>query len=478
MNYRNLSRQYFSSSDKNSSLPARSTDFSSIRFLWNDTDLSSGTKCMNPWPKSLPDYKWPQHLLSRRMAPVRVTLAVLFHFAHALGRILSLLSLLERRPKPILVIRTDGIGDAFLFEPAMENLARFFSPYPIHLWAPWPVCRLFENCPAVRRSMTVPRGFKAGNLAYFHSPWWRIKLGFALGRWRFDTAVYPAESPEPLGNWLFCSVRAEHRWLNHGDTANQFDWQQQRAHQRATRILQNSPDHVHELLRNEHLARQWSDQTTLRKPKLHFSEQQRSRAQKQMQEWRRIARSKQGQAIVGVVPAASMTVKCYPDAKWGETLSWLWKRHRAMPALLGGPDDAQAMDRLAHALQQSSLPCLRLSRPLDIVSMAALVGRLDSVLSVDTALAHFAVAQEVPTVVLVGGGQPGRFFPWPNARHHIALSVPTPCSGCNNRCSQPEPICLTGITPEQIVAAWCKVTGLPQTIEVQIARKHRLQAAG
>ena len=37
------------------------------------------------WPKSAPDYKWPQHYASALMAPIRFLLALAFHTGYALG---------------------------------------------------------------------------------------------------------------------------------------------------------------------------------------------------------------------------------------------------------------------------------------------------------------------------------------------------------------------------------------------------------
>ena len=39
-------------------------------------------------------------------------------------------------------------------------------------------------------------------------------MGFRMGICVYDKVVYPADSPEPLGNWLYSSVRAVERWIN------------------------------------------------------------------------------------------------------------------------------------------------------------------------------------------------------------------------------------------------------------------------
>ena len=437
------------------------------------------------WPKSLPDYKWPEHLLSRGMAAVRWLLAAVFHVAYAIG---LLGSVVLRGRDRVLVIRTDGIGDALLFEPAMESLGRALSPRLIHLWAPRGSCDLLAHCPAISRSKTIPRGFKDGNLAYFRSILWRAKLGLALGFWKFDKAIYAVESPEPLGNWLFVTARATDRWLNYGDTINQFDWQQARTHLKATRIIENRPGNAHELSRNQYLANQWSDEGELRKPKLHLTEAIRWSGEAQADAWRTAARKLGGSEIVGVVPGASSPVNNYPDARWVETLQRIWDEQRAMPVLLGGPSDTPTLDRLGHELMVNKVPFLRLTNPIGLLELAATIGKMDGLISVDTAAAHFGVAQDVATIVLLAGGNPGRFFPWPDAAHHTVLTVDTPCAGCNNRCTMEEPVCLTHISPDDIINSYARLRGRRVPLEVYVVHRqagatssdtpNKLQAAG
>jgi ADP-heptose:LPS heptosyltransferase len=434
---------------------------------------------MKRWPKSLPDYRWPPHLMSVWVMPLRWILASIFHVSYALGLLASLMPGGRVR---VLVIRTDGLGDGLLFEPALENLARVLSPRVIHLWGPKLTRDLFRHCPTIARMMVIPRGFKSGNLRYFLSPILRARLGFALGRWTFDKVIYPVESPEPLGNWLFASARAVERWLNSGDTANQFDWQQARIHEVATKIIETRPGNAHELLRNEYLTEQWSGERTLRQPKVHLADGMKARAEAQVDLWRAAAKKRGGEEVIGIVPAASMPIKAYPDARWAAALKRLWEQQRAMPVLLGGPSDGASLDALASALVAAEVPHQRLVAPLDILEMAAIVAELDGVLSVDTGLAHLSVAQGVPTVVLVTGGNPGRFFPWPNARSHVVLNVPMSCSGCNDRCTLSEAECITHIPSDDIVAAYARLKGRRVSLDVMIAPQQKpkkpLQQAG
>jgi ADP-heptose:LPS heptosyltransferase len=112
---------------------------------------------------------------------------------------------------------------------------------------------------------------------------------------------------------------------------------------------------------------------------------------------------------VGLVPVTSAAVNRYPAQSWAKTVAGLWLRRRILCAFLGGERDDAQIDEITTRLHQ--IPHLRMARPLDLPAISALIGSLDGLLSVDTGMAHIALAQDVPATVIVGGSHPGRFFP-------------------------------------------------------------------
>lgn len=408
---------------------------------------------MSPWPRSLPDYRWPSHLLAPAWLPIRLLLAAVFHASHAIGRIVRRLS---PRAGQVCVIRTDGIGDAILFEPALRSLAERFCDKQIDLWAPEPVCELFAAYGGVARRTAILRGAKSGNIAYFRSLRWRARLGYLLGRTSFDLAVYPAHSPEPMGNWLLASINAREKWLNPGDTENQFDWQRRLAASSATRVLQPPSAGAHELLANASLASQWEEDVAGHWPLVEIDDATKQSAAALVRQWWTRASNENATQLVGVMPASAMAVKGYSAESWRKVIADLSRRHRALCVLLGGPSDGAAIAELSSLLRD--VPHARLPIGTGLLTVAAILPRLDALLSVDTGLAHLAIAQDVPTVVLRTGGHPGRFFPWPVPTRSEILSKPMPCEGCRCRCVLKEAECVTQIQPAQIVGAYLRLT--------------------
>lgn len=414
---------------------------------------------MFDWPSSAPHYKWPQRLLSRQRAVHRFLLSLTFNAAHLAGRMSRFLRIGGRA---ILVIRTDGIGGAVLFEPAIRSLSAAFPDSQVHLWAPAATCELLSRHPAIWHSWPIPRGSEQGNLLYFSSFFWRTVMGWRLARHQFDVAIYAVQSPEPLGNWVLCSARAKEKWYLPGDTANQFDWQRQQTAAVATRLLTVPAGDHHELTRNEYLSSQlggWVDGGTSTGPVLDMGHAARWTAQTIAERWRLVAAGDQAHRFVGIMAGSAMAANQYPIASWERIIRSLWQASRTVCVLFGGLADAPRVDQIARRI--GDIPHFRLSRRVNLRTTASLIREMDGFITLDTGLAHLAVAQDVPTVILAHGGYPGRFFPWPTKTRSITLTHPVPCQGCLCRCVQNEAICVTRIDPEEVVAAYMALVQPP-----------------
>jgi ADP-heptose:LPS heptosyltransferase len=100
---------------------------------------------------------------------------------------------------------------------------------------------------------------------------------------------------------------------------------------------------------------------------------------------------------------------------------------------------------------------LSLAGALDLPESAALLDRLDVLVTGDTGPMHLAAAMGTPVVALFGPSDPARYGP--RARSERILRVQLPCSPCGQvrlppvRCRGKVPDCMDGITVAAVVAA-------------------------
>ncbi len=94
---------------------------------------------------------------------------------------------------------------------------------------------------------------------------------------------------------------------------------------------------------------------------------------------------------------------------------------------------------------------------LDLPGLAALLSRLDLLVTGDTGPMHLAAAVGTPTVAVFGPSDPVRYAPR-DAMHQV-VRIDLPCSPCNRirlppeRCTGHTPDCLAGVDVEMVYRA-------------------------
>ncbi|MGH9749460.1 MAG: glycosyltransferase family 9 protein, partial [Candidatus Polarisedimenticolia bacterium] len=152
----------------------------------------------------------------------------------------------------------------------------------------------------------------------------------------------------------------------------------------------------------------------------------------------------------------------HPSQRWSpeqfaDVITCLTERHGAACLVLAGPGEEGLVDRIC-AATTDALP----AGPLDVRSMAALIGACELFVGCNSGPLHIAGALGVPTVSVMGPTDPVRFAPRGPADR--VVRHPLPCSPCDRgRCWHHT--CLRGIEPEEVAALASGVLGalLPRT---------------
>jgi ADP-heptose:LPS heptosyltransferase len=141
---------------------------------------------------------------------------------------------------------------------------------------------------------------------------------------------------------------------------------------------------------------------------------------------------------VGTVNA----IKEYP--RWAEVAASLNAKLNPEWVLIGGKGEKLSLD-LAQALPPKTRD-LRGQTSLEELSREILAA--DLFLGVDTGPAHLALALGKPAVVVLGGGDYGRFFPYGKSR---VVTHRMDCFQCHWECRYDRTLCIHDIPPDEIV---------------------------
>jgi ADP-heptose:LPS heptosyltransferase len=170
----------------------------------------------------------------------------------------------------------------------------------------------------------------------------------------------------------------------------------------------------------------------------------------------------QPRPVVCLHAGARIPVRRWPERNFAELIRRLRERFDFHLLLIPDPDGygralASAADQVADNLS--------------VEQLIAVIGKVDLLISNDSAPAHIAAACGTPVIAIFGPTDPARFRPWSEHQHVVVRDI-CPYRPCFDYCRFPEPFCLTKLRPdlvwpeiEERVSDWIKQAVLPSTFQ-------------
>ena len=159
--------------------------------------------------------------------------------------------------------------------------------------------------------------------------------------------------------------------------------------------------------------------------------------------------------LIGVHVSGGRAIKQWPPERFGDVALRLALDRDATIVLTGESGDRTLVDTAKRQL--GAVRVIDLAGSLDLLTLAAVLERLDLLVTGDTGPMHLANVVGTPTVAIFGPSDPIRYAPL-DPRHRI-VRIDLPCSPCNRirqppaRCVGHTPDCLLGIEVEQVLHA-------------------------
>jgi len=160
--------------------------------------------------------------------------------------------------------------------------------------------------------------------------------------------------------------------------------------------------------------------------------------------------------LVGLNPGAGRTVKEWPPQRFARTAAELAARDRATIVLLG----SAAERPLGEAVRKhvgNDAPLIDLVGRTPLVDLAAVLARIQVLVTGDTGPMHLAAAVGTPVVGIFGPTDPARYAPL--IERSAAVHANLWCRPCHRtrrppaRCRHGAPDCLVGVGTDDVVAA-------------------------
>ncbi len=131
---------------------------------------------------------------------------------------------------------------------------------------------------------------------------------------------------------------------------------------------------------------------------------------------------------------ANVPVKAWPAERFAEVVVWLSGEKQLPVLLMAHADESAAIEAIAAAVAKrgGSRPAIWLGREGELPILAAVLAEAAVYVGHDTGALHLAGAVGRPVVGIYGGGHWPRFRP--AARQTVCVVQPLPCFGCNWDC--------------------------------------------
>jgi len=176
--------------------------------------------------------------------------------------------------------------------------------------------------------------------------------------------------------------------------------------------------------------------------------------------------------LVGLHVSGGRAIKQWDVDRFAAVAARLIASRGATIVLTGAPEDRPLVDAVRQTLPGGAV--IDAAGSLDLLSLGALLRRLDLLVTGDTGPMHLAAAVGTPTVSIFGPSDPVRYAP--RGADHRVVRVDLPCAPCNRirlppaRCVGHTPDCLRLVTADAVYDAAVAV--------LESSSRRRARAAG
>jgi len=160
-------------------------------------------------------------------------------------------------------------------------------------------------------------------------------------------------------------------------------------------------------------------------------------------------------------PRSTLLALCagarYKQKDWGidnftSLLKKLAEDERSYVVLmLGAPAERESIKSLVFELQDvKGVKCMNVAGDFSLNRAVALIQQCDLCVGNDTFGLHAAISVGTPSVVIMGGGDFGRWTPWGDPEKHRLTYAPMECFNCRWECIYPSYRCIEDISVEML----------------------------
>jgi ADP-heptose:LPS heptosyltransferase len=356
----------------------------------------------------------------------------------------------------MLIVFPGQLGDALLFLGILRKIREAFPARIIVLATAKASRELLAPERVVDTIITVDAG----------APWWaritRVLAGVSILKRSYAVVVNPAYTSTAVWHRIALAAKSDESLWFDGECPEVSDDELRRI-KAAYTCLCTVEIGLHELDKGIRLLRDAGLDGALRRQDvrsvINLGTFEKEKAHQLVEPFA----ASEGWTRVAICPGARFKQKDWGEEKFVELIREL-AAHRLVVFLLGDASDKARCEEMCRRKcpVDSAVPTIvSLAGKLTVRESIAVIAECDVCVGNDTFGLHAAIVVNTPSVVIMGGGDFGRWNPWGDPLRHRMVNVPMDCYGCGWKCIYPEHRCIQSITVEKVAR---EVTDLMSTL--------------
>ncbi len=319
-----------------------------------------------------------------------------------------------KRPKRILIIRLDEIGDMITTLPVFARLKTAYPEAKITLWCRPSVAPMMLSSSHIQKIISERKELRG-----------RYDVLVDL-RGTYQSLYFAFKHP------AFRVDRGSHRFIN-----------------RLKRRNQPHEVHINQMIIAPLLKRAGQNLTPFHAPSLEVTARNQESATLFLQR-HAIER------FIVIHTGARWVYRRWAIDKWAELAVVMRQRHGCEIVFAGGPDDVADIRKVMRILPFEAYSWAGQSSLLDY---AALVSRAVCMIGNESGPMHIAAAMDVPVIALFGPGIPSVFAPYGPKAQYIHHKLP--CNPCAQKiCVLPNNPCMNRISVQDVLRLVQNIDGV------------------
>lgn len=339
------------------------------------------------------------------------------------------------RPKSILFIRLDAIGDSVLASSMLKEIYNHYKDCTITVLCLDFVSEIYEACPYVGNIIKINRGKIAAEKDYLNN------ILTTIAKLNPEFIFNSTYSRDNISDLISTFNKTSKMYAHEGDLSNINEQDKIRNDRLYTKLIRNNNNSLTELDRHSDFLNELGIQHDQLVPTIWMSKEDEEYSLNIFKE-----NGLQKENTLALFCGAQHSIRLYENL--GKAVDKFCCENNFNVIVLGSDKDKFINEK---NIKDISVKVVDLTGRTSIRQSSAILKNCAVAVGEETGLAHISCAVGTPNVILVGGGHFGRFMPYSNLTSVVTLSLE--CFGCNWQCKYGYPFCVKDILPELIYKA-------------------------